>query len=509
MKRGVIRWAWRLLALAACAGLLVVLAHTPPVRAFVLSQLMSRLSAATGFVFAASRLEYDMLRLTVAAEDLRVTRPGPDGAPVFLARHVRMGLNRRTLSGSPEVEWVEADGLSLVIDMSAATAAGSDARAFRVPVFAAGRVALRHADIEVIDPDGIGHLVVRDVSLDATGGASRRLEGPFTVGGGLTLDSPEARVRIDRFEGRAFLDGDAIGLRPVVAVAGQHRVALDGSVVFTGPSPAYDLGLAGDLDVGLFSAWFPALPPGDGPLQITGRVTGPLDDAQLQFAARTPGVALPDIRVPASTAEVRISRSGIYVDRMRASVGTGWIEAAGRLPLGDGDPASRVSLSWADVSVASLAGIFPLLPVDPIGAVATGSASLTWPGTALEFSTLSGDITSRVRVDPELDPARITVAGSAGRWRLQATQSLDQGGTTANLDATIRINPAAVADSAVLGTITISSANMLPAAVDLKRAFPALPDVAAWIADTPLALDGTVDGTLGAPRLSGTVASSR
>ena len=506
-----IRWAWRLLALAACAVLLAVLAHTPPVRAFVLSQLMSRLSAATGFEFAASRLEYDMLRLTVAAEDLRITRPGPDGAPVFHARRVRMRLNRRTLSGSPEVEWIEADGLRLVIDMSAAAApaAGNDARPFGVPDFVAGRIALRHADIEVIDPDGIGHLVVRDVSLDATGGASRRLEGPFTVAGGLTLDSPEARVRVDRFEGRAFLDGDAIGVRPVLAVAGRHRVAFDGSIVFTGPSPAFDLGLDGDLDVGLFSAWFPALSPGEGPLKITGRVTGPLDNAQLQFAARTPGVTVPDIRVPASTAEVRISRSGIYIDRMRASVGTGWIEAAGRLTLGDGDPASRVSLSWADVSVASLAGIFPLLPVDPIGAVATGSASLTWPGTALEISTLSGDITSRVRVDPELDAARITVAGSPGRWRLQATQSLDQGGTVADLDATITINAAAVADSAVLGTLTVSSANLLPAAVDVKRAFPALPDVAAWIADTPLALDGTVDGTLGAPRLSGTVASSR
>ena len=86
MKRGVIRWARRFLALAACAGLLAVLAHTPPVRAFVLSQLMSRLGAATGFVFAASRLEFDLLGLTASVEDLRITRPGPDGAPVFHAR---------------------------------------------------------------------------------------------------------------------------------------------------------------------------------------------------------------------------------------------------------------------------------------------------------------------------------------------------------------------------------------------------------------------------------------
>ena len=51
VTQGVIRWARRLLALAACAVLLAVLAHTPPVRTFVLSQVMSRLSAATGLAF--------------------------------------------------------------------------------------------------------------------------------------------------------------------------------------------------------------------------------------------------------------------------------------------------------------------------------------------------------------------------------------------------------------------------------------------------------------------------
>ena len=325
MKQGVIRWAWRLLALAACAVLLVVLAHTPPVRTFVLSQLMSRLSAATGLVFTASRLEFDVLRLTAAVEDLRITRPGPDGAPVFRARQLRMGLNRRTLSGSPEVEWVEADGLTLVIDMSAAApqAAGSDASPFRVPVFAAGRVALRHADIEVIDPDGLGHLVVRDVSLDATGGASRRLEGPLTVHGGLTLDSPEARVRIDRFEGRAFLDGDAIGVRPVVAVAGRHRVSLDGSIVFTGPSPAFDLGLAGDLDVGLFSAWFPALPPGERPAA---------DHGPRHWSARRPAIAVRRSHIRRHRA--RHPRAGLdrskAASRDRASMSIGCGQASAR-----------------------------------------------------------------------------------------------------------------------------------------------------------------------------------
>ena len=296
----------------------------------------------------------------------------------------------------------------------------------------------------------------------------------------------------------------------VLAVAGRHRVAFDGSIVFTGPSPAFDLGLAGDLDVSLFSAWFPALPPGDGPLQITGRVTGPLDDPQFTYAASTAGLTVPDVRVPASSVEGYISRTGIYVDRMRAAVGQGWVEASGRLPLGPDDPDSRLSLQWADVSIASLAQVFPLLPVDPIGMVATGSARLNWPGTALDFTTLSGDITSRLRVDPELDAARITVAGSAGRWRLRRPRSRSTKAAPSPISTRqSAINAAAVADSAVLGTLTVSSANLLPAAVDVKRAFPALPDVAAWIADTPLTLDGTVDGTLGAPRLSGTAASSR
>jgi outer membrane protein assembly factor BamA/autotransporter translocation and assembly factor TamB len=494
--------------LGACAGLVAVLAHTPPVRAIVLSQLMSRVSAGTGFVLSAAGLDYNLFRLTATAYDVQVNRPGSEAAPVFRARRVALGLNRRTLSGSPEVDWIDAEGLSLVIDVTAAAEPGP-AKPFHVPGFTVGRATLRHADIEVVDPGGLGHLKVRDAALDATGGTLRRLEGPLTVYGGLSLDNEDMRVRIDRIEGRAFLDGDSIGVRSLSIAAGRHRIGLDGSVTITGPSPAFDLGLSGDLSVGLLADWFPALPRGDGLVQLTGRVTGPLDDPRFTYAASTAGLTVPDVRVPASSVEGYISRTGIYVEQMHAAVGQGRVEASGRLHLGPGDLVSRLSLQWADVSMASLAQVFPLLPIGPAGMVATGSARLNWPGTAVEFTTLSGDITSRLRVDPELEAARIDVAFSPGSWRFRGTQALAQGGTVADLDATITINAAAVANSAVLGTLTISSANLLPAAVDVKRAFPALPDIAAWIADTPLTLDGTVEGTLGAPRLSGTAASSR
>jgi hypothetical protein len=135
------------------------------------------------------------------------------------------------------------------------------------------------------------------------------------------------RVRIDRIEARAFLDGDSIGVRPMSAAAGPHRIGLDGSITITGPAPAFDLGLSGDLSVGLLAAWFPALPPGDGPLQITGRVRGPLVDPRFTYAASTAGLTVPDVRLPASSVEGYISRTGIYVERMRAGIGQGRVPA--------------------------------------------------------------------------------------------------------------------------------------------------------------------------------------
>ena len=328
----------------------------------------------------------------------------------------------------------------------------------------------------------------------------------MTVAGGVTLDSEDTRARVDRVEGRAFLDGDAIGVKPASAVAGAQRLALDGLIVFTGPSPRFDLGIAGSLDVAQIVSWFPALPAGNGPVELKGRVTGPLDDPQFKYSARSTGVVLPDIHMPAAVVEGSVSRAGVFIDRMQTAIGGGRVEASGRLPLGPGDPNSRFSLSWAEVPVAGLSKLFARLPADPIGMVATGSARLSWPGAAFEFLTLEGGLESEVRFAPSLRPARVSLNAAPGHWTLRSEQALD-GGTTANLETAITINPDDIADSRLSGTLSASSANLGPALVEVARAFPSLPEAAHWIAGSPLTIEGAVDGTLRAPRFSGTAAS--
>ena len=251
---------------------------------------------------------------------------------------------------------------------------------------------------------------------------------------------------------------------------GTQRLALDGSIAFTGPSPRFDLGIAGAVDVAQIASWFPALPAGTGPLQLTGRVTGPLNNPQLRYSARSAGVTLPDIRLPASTVEGYISQSGIYVERMRTGLGKGWVEAAGRLPLGLDDPNSRFSLTWNAVPVASLAQVFPLLPGDPIGMVATGSARVHWPGAALEFATVAGEVTSDLRFAPSLEAARVRMTGSAGSWTLHGEQVVD-GGTLATVDAAITIDPADVTRSPLLGSLRVASENLKPAWRRLRARF--------------------------------------
>ena len=509
MRQGALRWIRRLLVLGACVGALGAVIHTPWARGLVLGQLSSRLSEGTGLAFSAEALRFNLVTLTAEIDGLQISRPASTAAPILRVRQARFTLSPRVLSGTLEARRVEADGVVLVIDLSPhpGTPAGK-AAPFTVPVFEVGHALLRHASIEVLDPGGLGRLKVLDVTLELEGGGPRRLEGAVTVAGGVTLDNDDTRARVDRIEGRAFLDGDTIGVKPVSAVVGAQRLALDGSIAFTGPSPRFDLGIAGGVDVAQIASWFPALPAGNGPLQVTGRVTGPLNHPQLRYSARSAGVTLPDIRLPASTAEGYISQAGIYVERLRTGLGKGWVEVAGRLPLGLDDPNSRFSLTWNAVPIASLAQVFPLLPADPIGMVATGSARVHWPGAALEFATVAGEVTSDLRVAPSLAAARVRMTGSAGRWTLRGEQGLD-GGTLASVDAAIMISPADVTDSRVLGTLHVVSENLTPAMEQATRAFSGLPDASAWLDDSPLALDAAIEGSLGAPRLAGTVASER
>ena len=181
------------------------------------ARLTSTLSARTGLAFSAEALRFNLLTLTAEVDGLRISRPASTAAPILRVRQARFTLSPRVLSGTLEARRVEADGVALVIDLSPhpGTQAGEEAP-FRVPVFEVGRALLRHASIEVLDPGGLGHLKVLDVTLELEGGGPRRLEGAVTVAGGLTLDNDDTRARVDRVEGRAFLDGDTIGVKPAV-----------------------------------------------------------------------------------------------------------------------------------------------------------------------------------------------------------------------------------------------------------------------------------------------------
>ena len=497
------------MVLGACAGLLAAVVHSSWVRGLALRQLTSRLSGHSEFVYSASALHYNLFSLTASVDGLRISRRGSAAAPILRVRRVDAVLSHRVLTGVFDVERLDADGVALVItiepheDGPAATPAP-----FTVPAFSIGRAVVRHADVDFIDPAGLGHLTVRDATLELDGSGPRRLEGRAAVAGGLTLDNPDTHARIDRIEGRAFLDGDTIGIQLASAVAGAQRLDLDGSVTLTGPSPRFDLGIAGAVDVAQVAAWFPAMPAGQGPLRLTGRVTGPLGNPQFKYSAQSTGLALPDIRMPASTAEGTISRTGIYVDRLRTGIGTGWVEAAGRLPLGPGDPNSRFSLRWANVSIASLARVFPLLPVDPIGMVATGSARVHWPGMALEFATVAGNVTSQLRFAPALPPAQVRVEASPGHWTLRGQQELE-GGTIADIETAITVSAVDITASPLSGTLRVSSAHLQPAMAEARLGFPDLPDVSAWLVDSPLIIDSAIDGTLGEPRLTGAAVSER
>jgi hypothetical protein len=509
VKRAAIRWARRLLGLGAGLAVLAAVVHLPQVRALVLARVMARLNSGPAFVYSAKALDYNVFRLTVGVEDFQIVRRGSPAPPVLRVERVTAVLSPAVFSGAIALDRLEADGLTLVIDLADhGGRPARDAAPFTVPAFSVGHASVRHASVEVLDPGGLGRLRARDVALDAEGSGPRQLSAAFVAAGGVTLDGEHTRVAIDRVEGRAFLDGNTIGVSPAAALAGGARVVFDGPITFTGPSPRFDLGVDGSLDAGQVAAWFPDLPGGRGPLSIKGRVSGPLNDPRFKYALLADRLTLPDINLPAASAEGLISRDGILIDRLRTVVGRGWVEAGGRLPLGRGEPDTRVKLNWADVPVAALAKVFAQLPSDPVGLVTTGSARLSWPGAALDPAALSGEADAAVRFAPALPAARVRAAAKPGRWSIRAEQALE-GDTLAALDAELTVDAAAFAASAIEGTLRATSADAVQALSELRRGIPSLPDVSARLAASPIALDARIGGTIGSPRLVGSTVSDR
>ena len=401
--------------------------------------------------------------------------------------------------------------MALVIDLAPHSGIpGGGATPFKVPVFTVGHVLLRHASIEVLDPGGLGHLKVLDVTLELEGGGPRRLEGAVTVAGGVTLDNDDTRARVDRVEGRAFLDGDTIGVKPASAVVGTQRLALDGSIAFTGPSPRFDLGIAGGVDVAQIASWFPALPAGNGPLQVTGRVTGPLNNPQLRYSARSAGVTLPDIRLPASTAEGYISQAGIYVERLRTGLGKGWVEAAGRLPLGLDDPNSRFSLTWNAVPIASLAQVFPLLPSGPNrdGGHRICPGALAWRGPRVRDRGGRGHVRPAGRAVARGGPGQDDVA-RPGDGRCAVSRYSMAAPSPASTRPSRLARPTSP-NRASLGTLHVVQREPEAGLEEATRAFSGVARrFCSGSIDSPLVLDAAIEGSLGAPRLAGTAASER
>jgi hypothetical protein len=468
--------------LAALAAAL----HSPWVRAYVLRQTMARLSAGPQYVYSAKALDYNLFRLTVGVEDLRIARRGSSEPPILRVERATGALSPEVFSGAIALERLDVDGVALVIDLQERGGRPKPGAApFTVPAFSIGRASVRHADVEILDPGGLGRLRVRDVSLDVEGAGPRRLSGPFVVAGGVTLDGEHTRVALDRLEGRALLDGGTIGVSPAAASAGAARMAFDGSITFTGPSPRFDLGVDGHIDVAQVTAWFPDLPGGRGALSLKGRVSGPLGEPRFTYAAGTDGLAWPDISLPAASADGTISRDGIVIDRVSTTIGGGRVEAAGRLPLGRGGPDARVTLGWTDVPAAALAKVFAQLPSDPGGLVSTGSARLSWPGAALDPAVLSGEADATVRFARALPAARVQATARPGRWSIRGEQALE-GDTLAALDANLTVDAAAFAASAIEGTLHATSADVVRALSDLRRGFPSLPDVSTRLAASPL-----------------------
>ncbi len=498
------KWAVRALALVVCLAGLIVVAHAPPFREWLLGRVASYVGHRYDLVIQASGLDYNLLTLSASLDTCRMATSGDPARPIVEASGVTMVLGPAALRGRIDIRSLEADSLAVSIRETASS--GSSAP-FSMPAFTVGRLDIRRLAVE--HADGSNRLVVRGGSLRMDGRGPGHLEGPFTVEG-VSFRNDTVAVGADRVSGVARVDGQALVLAPASATVGATRLAFDGRIAFTGPDAGYALGADGELPLDLLHAWLPAVAGGEGSLRVRARLTGPLGDPRAMLRLESSGLTWAALALPAASADVVVGRAGIDIARLDVASGGSRVAASGQVSF-EQDADSAVRLEWTGATPAFVAGLLrQRWPVTPV-LRSVGTAHLTWRGLVPDASTFGGRIdttlTGRSADSATAKTGRMRITASPARWEIDAEQAVE-GDSRILLDAVVVPSADRLAESPLSGTLQLAADDSRLALRHLERMGIPVPDLPASIDALPLTIDATLAGTISSPVLSGTATSS-
>ena len=265
-------------------------------------------------------------------------------------------------------------------------------------------------------------------------------------------------------------------------------------------APSTDLRYDAEGRLEQLGRWWRESPGWQGPVTLQGQVRGPLKRPEATIAAKGTDLRWATLQRAALDATGQVSIEGLVLNALSLTLPQGRLEGSGRFTFRQ-QGQSEVDARWRDVDGTVITGLVPLTAGDLPRAHLSGSATLTWSGRLPTATTTEGKLdTTAIAVAPETNATATLVAnGRAGRWQVNVQQTLD-GIADAALDGVVVAAPGQLTRSPVSGSIVVHADNPRATLAQLQRLGVPLPQAVSAMDASIFAAEGTLTGSLGAPR---------
>ena len=504
------RWHVFTAGLVVTLVLLSGLAHAPFVRAQVLEAALARLQD-SGIRASADRLDYNLFRLTAGLQDVTLIAAGSD-TPFFASDAIRLDLPWSVVGGTPAIQSLEVDrpriaivraedgslNLPETVEAEDAEAASAPIGPVRIDRLVVRTLEARYGDASVpMSVDG------RAVTLELNRAPGGDVVGRLSMSDGVMLRLGDLQTTMTTLDGGVTFDGTAVSVEALTLEAPEARMQLDGIVSFLAGDQRVEMRYQGRVDAERVAAWIGLDPAPRGHIAFSGAAQGSLIEPDITLDITTDDLAWPPIGALALDVRATMSEQVATLESFRAMLAGGEISGDARLRL-DEAGASRVRAEFTHVSLATLAGLVPDLPVR-IAAVAGGSATLEWTGQ--DVTTASGRISTRLR-SPAADTRALGLAGEfdleleGGLWKLSLDQRIAEA-VAVRGEANGRFADNDLAASTLQGRAVLEVGSLPDALRRLRAAGLEIDD--AWAGRVRGAASASLDltGTFGEPAAQG------
>jgi len=485
--------------LCALAVLVLLAAHTSPVRRTVLRRATVLLEERLRIALSADELTYDLFSLRVSLSGASIAAQETRSTPFLVADSIEVTFPHAVLFGGRfEIDRVRIENARLIIRRGAdgvlnLPSGRGDATPGEPPSVRIGHIEIPKLAVTVLDETHDFSLDLPAVSADMRADEGRiRLTSPgrFRRGG--------VDTEIATLGGGLTFDGKALHLSRLMLTTSEANVELDGTIALLVRESRADLRFSGGGDIAALARWGTSDPVATGDVRFEGTVAGPLNGPTAKARVHSAALSRQAFRVSDVSVGLTVNTRRLDVSDFDAAVASGRVRGGGDVTFDSGE--ITASVSWSDLNIEALSKMLWIEGDVPISSRATGAAEIRGVGGNLRAWTI--DAHTRLGAQPGA-LGRVPMSGDAqfqisgGQWKIGSSHSFE-GGAVAQTEVGGVIDGEHLGSSSLAGRVALSAPD-LPAFVAALETADLLDASAAAITSGHLSAQATLTGSIDAP----------